>query len=142
MKKLLILFIGVITIGLLGCKLAKELTNNNKQNHLIGSSENQHSDPPSSLSQEELKELWFKNLRLTDLWGWNSQLRQWIKVDIKENGFFEITCNTTFIEGKAKIFKSYSFYEAVSASKAFYIYDIFYVMDSTPSLSDSSKKLY
>lgn len=96
-------------------------------------------------SQEELKELWFKNLRLTDLWGWNSQLRQWIKVDIKENGFFEITCNTTFIEGKAKIFKSYSFYEAVGASKAFYIYDIFYVMilrHLYQTLSDGSKKSY
>lgn len=139
MKKLLILFIGVITIGLLGCKLAKELTINKITSLDPRKISTQIPPPPP---QEELKELWFKNLRLTDLWGWNSQLRQWIKVDIKENGFFEITCNTTFIEGKAKIFKSYSFYEAVSASKAFYIYDIFYVMDSTPSLSDSSKKLY
>lgn len=128
MNRLLILFTGTLGIRMLGYKLLKEAGHNHGLKYTIKISESQQSETSlPNISKEEIKKLWFKNLRLTDLFNWNSTLKKWIKIDIKEVGLFKLT-------GNAKGFKSYSVDEAISPS------GILHVMDPEPYQSNSTRQ--
>lgn len=109
------------SIGLLGWELLKESKN---IKDTVVSSENQQSDTASLPPFFSQQEFYIKDLKSYVLIYWNGQISKEVR-------------DVASIAGKAKIFKTYTFYKTIRISRAAYTHAHLYIMDATFSQSNS-----